>query len=286
MFTSVVISGGAVKGISVLGCMRYLEEKGLLSGVRNYVGTSAGSIVCLFMVLGFKHKEVRKFLIESLNDESIRTFDMEKALDMLTTFGLTDGSTIEEIFRRALYKKVHVREMTFLELAKATGKNLVVCAANMTKETHEFFSVDTTPMLSVVTAIRASCSLPLMFQPVKINDDMYIDGALYNNFPIDYFKDTHLRDILGIHIAPSKVVITNIFTFFLYLINSVINKVNKKDYNNPDLNIVTIDIEDQEWFSLDTMQLQVSADTIDAYMEKGYRAIEDRLQVLQVIYDK
>lgn len=279
-FTSLVVSGGAMKGISVIGCMQYLEEEGILEGIRNFVGTSAGAIVCLFMVLGYRTQELRRFVVENLNDDNIRSFDVEQAFDILSSYGLSDGKSLEELFRRALYKKLRVRDITFLELAKASAKNLVVCATNLTQEREEFFSVDTTPNTSVILAIRASTSLPFLFQPVQINEDMYVDGAMYNNFPIDYVKDTKLRDILGIHIAPSKITITNILTFFVYILTSILNRANKKQ-NDENLNIVTIDIEDTEWFSLETMQLKVTAETVDSYIASGYRSIKEQLSTLR-----
>ena len=77
---------------------------------------------------------------------------------------------------------------------------LVVCVANLSKEKSEYFNIDTMPNLSVATAIKFSCSVPVVYAPLTINDDVYMDGGLYNNFPIDYFKDTKLKDILGINI--------------------------------------------------------------------------------------
>lgn len=276
-FTSIVISGGAMKVISTIGCYRYLEEQNMVTNIRNYVGTSAGSIICFFMILEYRSSEIISFMNENLNDKNINTFDMEKVFNLLSDYGISDGSNIIEFLERIIYKKLKVRDITFLELTKLIGKNFVVCVSNLTKESEEFISVDTHPNMSVIKAIRASCSIPYLFNPVKMNDQVYIDGALYNNFPVNYFKDNRLKDILGINIVQKNYQkTTDIISYSLFLVYSVINKVNRKTYDDNDKNIVTIDIEDTDWFSFQNLQVQVTKEMIDNYVNIGYHLMRDK----------
>lgn len=276
-FTSIVISGGAMKVISTIGCYRYLEEQNMVTNIRNYVGTSAGSIICFFMILEYRSSEIISFMNENLNDKNINTFDMEKVFNLLSDYGISDGSNIIEFLQRIIYKKLKVRDITFLELTKLIGKNFVVCVSNLTKECEEFISVDTHPNMSVIKAIRASCSIPYLFNPVKMNDQVYIDGALYNNFPVNYFKDNRLKDILGINIVQKNYQkTTDIISYSLFLVYSVINKVNRKTYDDNDKNIVTIDIEDTDWFSFQNLQVQVTKEMIDNYVNIGYHLMRDK----------
>jgi predicted acylesterase/phospholipase RssA len=279
-FTSIVIAGGAMKVISMIGCVQYLEEIAAVSTLKNYVGTSAGAIMCFFMVLGYKSTEIRCFLEQNIYDEDISKFDMNQIFNILSEFGLSDGSNIILLFERILYKKMKIKDITFIELTKAVGKNFVVCVSNLSKEKEEFFSVDTHPNMSVILALRASCSIPYLFHPIKIEDNIYVDGALYNNFAMNYFKDNKLRDIIGFNIIQKNYQkMTDIMSYSLFMIYSVINKVNKSNYNSADKNIITIDIEDTEWFSFNTLQLSISKETLNSYITLGYEITKKQLNI-------
>jgi predicted acylesterase/phospholipase RssA len=277
MYTSMVIAGGAMKAMACIGVAKYLEERSLLKHIKNFVGTSAGSIMCLTMVLGYSWTEMKQFLVETLADESSTAFDIEKLFSIMTTYGMNDGSGIGTAMGNLIYKKFHLRDITFIELAKASGKNLVVCVSNLTKETPEYFSVDTTPNLSVVKAIIASCSIPILFEPVHINGCLYLDGGLYNNFPIDYFSDHKLKDILGINIVFKNYQKHDTFGKYLrFLFNSVVERFNNKITNSKDKNIVTLEFEDEEgWFSIDEVKIRLSDEKLEEYINIGYNACFD-----------
>lgn len=285
-FASIVIAGGAMKVVSTIGCVKYLEEHNAMSHIKNYVGTSAGAIMCFFLVLGYKSYDIETFLLNNLYDEAISKFDASQIFNILTSYGLSDGQNIVELFERILFKKMKVRDITFMELTKSLGKNLVICASNLTDEREEFFCVDTHPNLSVITALRASCSIPFLFHPVTLDDKIFIDGALYNNFPIDHFQDHTLKDIIGLNVVQTNYQNTSdIISFSLFMIFSMINKMQKTKYDSADRNIVTIDIEDTDWFSLENLQLTFPPEMIKTYINTGYMLIKERLDKLDHIVE-
>ena len=71
-----------------------------------------------------------------------------------------------------------------------TNGNLDTCK-------NKIFSVDTTPDVCVFKACSASMALPILFKPVKIDDDYYYDGGFTNNFPIKIFENVPMDNILG-----------------------------------------------------------------------------------------
>lgn len=281
-FTSIVLSGGAMKVLCSVGCVMYMEKNHMIDGLKNFVGTSAGSILCFLMVLGYKAKDTISFLKENLQDPRISTLDMEQVFDIITEYGISDGSNIVELVSRALHGKTRLNDITFMELAKLTGKNLVVCTSNLTQEKEEFFCIDTTPDMSVLLAIKASCAIPFVFRPVIIKDCYYLDGALYNNFPMSYFKDTHtLRDIIGINIIENDYQqVDNIISYTLFMVMSVINKGYKtytNSYNNHEKNIVTLDIHRPDWLSISSMQIKFPSETeLETILDTGYQAMSTR----------
>lgn len=280
MFSSIVIAGGALKVISALGCIKYMEEKGLIDPLKNCVGTSAGSFVCFLIVLGFSFVEMLEFLYTNLQDPNISKLDATEVLNMLDTYGMSSGKNLELLVQRALYKKLKVIDITFLELAKTTGKNLVVCVSNLSKERAEYFSVDTTPTTSVVMSIRVSCCIPILFAPFLLNDCYYMDGCLYNNFPMDYFvRQGALKDILGINILYKKYQSTQtFFSYAFFIVNSLLDKANHKSYDDEGNNIVTLELqEEDDWFSLTEMSIKFPKEKWATYVQMGYQKIKDKL---------
>jgi predicted acylesterase/phospholipase RssA len=278
-FTSIVISGGALKTLSSIGCIQCLEEMNLTNKMRNFVGTSAGSIMCLFLVLGYTANEIKQFIIEYVQRDDIARFNLDEVLNLLQSYGMNSGKNIERLVSEIIYKKIGIKDITFLELAKITGKNLVVCVANITKEHEEFWSVDTTPLLNIIKAIRTSCSLPLLFTPVTYEECLYVDGGIYNNFPIDYFKDNKLKDILGINIIGTVQIETNNFVQYMTsLFHTIIKRLTKEHTTDQNKNIVSLQFEDEFWISLVDFKVSLTNDMLSNYISFGYSNMKKLLE--------
>lgn len=279
-FTNIVISGGAVKAISTIGCIKYLEENNMMKDLKNFVGTSAGAIMCFFLILGFKSHEIQSFLEEHLYETSFIQFEIDQVLNFFHSYGISNGCNLVSFFEKILYKKLNIKDITFIELTKIIGKNLVICVSNLTNECAEFLCVDSVPSMSVITAIRMSCSIPFLFAPVHFNNCIYVDGALYNNFPIEYFniKDHTMYDIIGINIVNKNYQkYTDFISYSMFMINSVIKKINHKDYSNIQKNIVTIELEDTEWFSIKDMKISFPKEKMIEYIQYGYVNMQNKL---------
>jgi predicted acylesterase/phospholipase RssA len=281
MFSSIVISGGAMKVLCSLGCIKYLEEKDMLSSIKNFVGTSAGAMICFFLVLGYKSTDINTFLANHLSDPVIASLDPSQVLNILNDYGISDGSNFIELMKRILFSRTRLHDITFIELAKMTGKNLVVCVSNLTDEKEEFFCIDSKPNMSVIQALRISCSIPIIFNPVTLDDKIYLDGALYNNFPMNYFKNNNkLHDILGINIAVHSYKRTdNILLYILYMVFSLVTKVQESHFDDAEQNVVTIKIDTINWIHYDELKISYPEEKVDMMIKKGYEAIQQRLEI-------
>lgn len=190
-FDAVVFSGGGATAGVFIGAARYLEHVGVLPGaVRTFAGTSAGAMMALFCALGWNAKRVQAWVLRYLPDLS--EVDVEGILELPTRLGLDDGARLEAALRAALPASWG-GAVTFVELAKRTGRHLVICAANVTLSRSEFLSIDTAPDLDVVKAVRMSASVPLVFSPVTHQGCLYVDGALYDNLPTGFASASALR---------------------------------------------------------------------------------------------
>lgn len=252
----------------------------------NLVGTSAGSILCLMCCLGYTSKE----MIAILEDEMVTknrgqlSFDELLDLNVLNSYGLDSGENMQRFIEQVVYNKLNRTSITFVELAKVTGKNLVICVANLSKQRQEYLNVDTEPHMDVVKAIRMSISLPFIFTPVKHNGNIYVDGALYETLPIGYmmqFKDL-LKDTIAIHTR--TVIDTSINSFSDYLsvlFNSLVEKANNsRKTKSKKINMMEIVFDDEASIPIDvqTLQFDINKMIIEKSIDKGYSAIKQRFE--------
>lgn len=170
------LSGGGAKGFAHLGVFQLLEEKGLVPDI--IVGTSAGALMGALLADGYKPNEIKELFTG-------REFS-EFAQIQLPKSGLFDST------RFRLFLKRHLRAKTFEELRIP----LIVVATDLDHgESHLFTSG------SIVEAVTASCSIPIIFNPVVIDGVHYVDGGLFRNFPVSIIRDS-CQIVIGVNVSP------------------------------------------------------------------------------------
>lgn len=207
--TILVLCGGGMKGIYILGGLKYLEEQNLLTNIQIYTGTSFGGILALYLNIGYTVDELYKFA---------KLFDFTKSTDInfdinyiFNNYSINTYDNLDVILDKSIKLKNINPDITLLELYKKTKKKLILCTVCVDTKESEYISYETYPDLDIKTAIKMTMSVPILFPPVKYNNKLYVDGGLLNNFPIDIFEN-NLENVIGI----------NLHTDFLYV----------KDYDN------------------------------------------------------
>lgn len=292
MIRNLVLSGGAMKGMSFVGALQHLDELGVLSELKNIIGTSAGSIVAFLLCMNFTISEIRCTLIRFIQQYSKQEVNVDNLLNIYETLGIDNGSTLRSMLAHALFTKHKVYDVTFQELAKKTGHNLVVVVSNITQRKTEFLSVDTTPELSVITAICASIAIPVIMCPVVINDSYYVDGGLFNNFPIEYFDSTTkpFRDTIGVTIENVQNTSTtqvasgplNLVSYIKTIVDAMCDRLNYKIPKESNNHIIRIRFADGNPYDYDMTNFTFDApkEKLAEYETIGYAAAKDQFQVI------
>ena len=183
---TICISGGGNKTFTFIGALNYfINEHNLkIDNIKKYCGTSGGSIICYFLNLGYTIDETEQFLVK-LNFYKIinNYFNLDK---IITNYGLDDGEKVIFVLRELLMSKYNIEDITFQELYDITKKEFIIIGTNYTRGIERVFSYKLTPNMSVITAIRISISIPVIFTPILFEGEYYIDGGITNNFPINY----------------------------------------------------------------------------------------------------
>lgn len=156
----IALSGGGVRGFAHLGVLKALEEKGIKADI--LAGVSAGAIIGSFIATGKNPAEIMDLINKS------DFFDFAKlALPDRGIFTL-DNMT------KNLKELLGAKSFEELKLPFFVG------AANIEKAKMEYFSQG-----ELIKIIQASSSIPVLFSPVEIEGELYVDGGLFENLPVN-----------------------------------------------------------------------------------------------------
>ena len=90
-----------------------------------------------------------------------------------------------------MYIKEIDYDITFKDLYEKTNKILTIVVTNLNKNCAEYLNYETRPDMSILKAIRMSISIPILITPVNDNNTIYVDGALLDSYPYNYYKNTN-----------------------------------------------------------------------------------------------
>ena len=192
-YDTLVLSGGSSKGILTLGALQYCYDNFLLNKIETYVGTSSGAIISFLLIIGYSPIEIMIYICCNGLLEKMQHFNI---VSMINGTGATSFVNIYEQLEKITIDKIGYIP-TLVELKNKYNKTLICTTYNLTKEKTEYLSHENNPNLPVLTALKMSSNLPLIFQNFKYNNDFYIDGGVSDNFAIDV-GDKLGKKILGI----------------------------------------------------------------------------------------
>ena len=281
MYRNLVLSGGAFKATAFIGCIKFLEARGLCQDLINVIGSSAGAIVALMFVIGLTSEQMTAFVIEELEHFQKNEIDLENVLDLFYNLGVEDGTKHVFVFERLLAKKEYDTSITFLQLIKSTGKNLVICGANVSDAREEYFSADSVPDMRIIDALRISISVPFLLTPVVHNDSLYVDASLFDNFPTQYFSDSIKRpftDTIAICISSNEtrpdLNNLNLLSYTHLILNAIFKRLNPSPCGLTEkTNRIIKILNNDALFDTDTFKLIADTDKVNQYIQDGLNAI-------------
>ena len=166
-----------------VGAIQALEENGIKPDA--IAGTSAGAIVGAMYAYGYSPKEIMAITKES------------SMLKVLSVRIPNKGFVKHKFLRKQLNK--YMPENSFERLSVP----FFVAISNLNTGLIEYRS--TGPLHD---SIVASSSVPLLFEPVEIDGDIFVDGGLMKNLPASILQDK-ADTIIGVNLVPQLRVDAN-----------------------------------------------------------------------------
>lgn len=215
---TIVLAGGGVKGFVLIGAIKYLEEQNIMSNIKTFIGTSIGGYISLLYIIGYTGDDLSKFG---------RLLDMSKATtiniqNFFDNYSVDDYKNFDIIFKKLLNNKKINENITLIELYKFFKKKIIIATTCLTDKKTEYISCDNYPDMPVITAIKMTTCVPLLFPYIKYNNKIYVDGGLTENFPINYIilNNYNINKVIGLNMITNiSTDINNIFDYILSIFN-------------------------------------------------------------------
>ncbi len=205
---AVILSGGASKGGAHIGVLRALEEQHI--PVSFIAGTSVGAIIGGLYASGYTPDEIEALISSEefqrnasglMYDEYVYYYRREEPNASWISLSLDPKKKITTSLPVSL-KSPFMIDFRFMEIFAPAN---AVAGGNFDRLFVPFRCVvaDIDSSSAVIlkkgdlgSAIRASMSIPFVYNPVVIDNKVMYDGGMYNNFPTNVAADDFKADVI------------------------------------------------------------------------------------------
>ncbi|MEW6118038.1 MAG: patatin-like phospholipase family protein [Nitrospirota bacterium] len=173
---AVVLGAGAARGFAHIGVLKVLESNGI--PVHMIVGTSAGSFVGSLYAYGYNAYQLQKMAL---------TIEKGDIADLtIPDNGFIKGELLEQYINR-MVKNTPMEKLRIPFYAVATeiqsGQEVVFGRGN------------------TGAAVRASCSIPGVFRPVRVGSQTFVDGGVVSPLAIDAARQQGADIVIAVDIS-------------------------------------------------------------------------------------
>ena len=277
-YETLILSGGSVQSIIQLGALQYFKDQNILNNFKNFVGTSAGSIICYLLIINYSPIEIVVYLCTNY-----QLFEKLKCFDLVSASrgeGATSFVHISEQIEKMTIEKTG-RLFTLKDLEDTFNKKLVCVTYNITKACQEIISSENNPTMPCLIALRMSCNLPLIFENFKYNDSFYIDGGLINHFPID-IGESFGKNVLAVGLRfdikednPHINLLEYVYKLLLLPIHE--NVMRKIDNKKETTRVIYLESNSIKFFNFD-----INSKTKLEMFSKGYEDAKNLFEFIEV----
>nr|WP_048812263.1 patatin-like phospholipase family protein [Polynucleobacter asymbioticus] len=179
-----VLGAGAARGFAHIGVIKALEAQGIRPDI--VVGSSAGSVIAALLASGLNGNDMNRLAL-NLDEATIADW----GLPFAGRFGgLIKGDALQNMVNREVQNKT-IEQMRI---------PLGVVATELQSGKGVLFRTGNTGL-----AVRASCSVPGVFQPAVINGKEYVDGGLVAPVPVSYARQMGATLVIAVNISSEPV---------------------------------------------------------------------------------
>lgn len=179
-----VLGAGAARGFAHVGVIKALEAQGIRPDI--VVGSSAGSVIAALLASGATGNDLNRLAL-NLDEATIADWGLPFAGKF---GGLIKGDALQNMVNREVQHK-SIEQMRI---------PLGIVATELQSGKGVLFRTGNTGL-----AVRASCSVPGVFQPAIISGKEYVDGGLVAPVPGSYARQMGATLVIAVNISSEPV---------------------------------------------------------------------------------
>ena len=246
---ALVLGGGSARGLAHIGVLKVLKRNKIPVDI--VVGTSIGSLIGAIYALGISLKKVE--------DIAIKTRWWHLTDFAISKIGLIEGLNLQNIIKDVLEDKGFndtKKPLYVVTTDIENGEEVVLSSGNLTK------------------AIKASCSIPGIFIPTRIDGRLLVDGGLRSSVPTDVANKLGADFIIAVDVGfcVKKGKITNIFQAVFQAMQIIGSELNKHEARHSNL-LIKVRLKED----MDQMAFNRAKEIIDF----GEKAAEEMIPALK-----
>ena len=213
-----VLGAGAARGFAHIGDIKALEAQGIRPNL--VVGSSAGSVIAALLASGATGNDLNRLAL-NLDEATIADWELPFAGRF---GGLIKGEALQAMVNREVRNKM-IEQMNLplgiVATELQTGKGVLFRSGN------------------TGLAVRASCSVPGVFQPATINGKEYVDGGLVAPVPVSYARQMGATVVIAVNISsePLHQDASGTFGVLQQTISIMQNSINQYELKSADIAI-------------------------------------------------
>ena len=207
---TLLFSGGGLKCYTILGSLKYLFDNNIINDnfkdIKDIFYVSGSAIFTLPILIGYSIEATIQ-IFKSINYSIIFDINSINLQSLLSSYGLKDISTFYFVPETILERIGLNKDITLKGLYDLNKINVHFKVMNITKDRVEYLNHINNPDIELKKAILMTSCVPIIFNPFKYKDSLYIDGGLMGNFPQEMISK--YPNHIGIDIISTKATLTD-----------------------------------------------------------------------------
>lgn len=193
------LGGGAARGAAHIGVLAELEENGIFPDF--IAGTSVGALIGGLYAAGVSAARMRTLMggVNWLQLVTPRLPSIDLSSLSLSQAGLSVLASVLGIFE--LDKLADWFDQTVGKSVAFHELNIPFCAVASDVMTGEAVVMNRG---AVAPAVRVSCSVPVLFTPVRRDGRLLVDGAISNNLPVAVAREMGAEYVIAVDLLPAS----------------------------------------------------------------------------------
>lgn len=197
---NVAFGGTGTRNPAYAGALMALEERGLFQGIKGFAGTSAGAIVAALACVGYTPDEILSRVVDLDYKLILGGNPLLGPARLLFRFGWFHADYLVEQLGQMIAEKMGDPAASIADVERRSNKQIRLVGVNLSRGRTRVFPDQDSRHMPLVEAVRISMSIPLFFEARRYNGDLYVDGGLLWNVPVEIFDapETPFLSTLGV----------------------------------------------------------------------------------------